>query len=293
MPQNARIDKCVIITGLSGAGKTTALNTLEDRGFFAVDNLPPSMIPQLISVLSNNRSALEVGVAVVVDVRGEDLLDGIFPSIETLKCSISEVRLIFLDASEDWLVRRFETTRRRHPLGAGASILSSVALERGKLEVIRSKADIIIDTSSMQPNNLRERTLSELGMNEAPQTVIVSSFGFKNGVPTDCDYVFDVRFLPNPNYVPELKKLSGRDAEIQTYLNKDHQKVIFMEQLELFVEFVLAQYESTVKKQVHIAIGCTGGRHRSVAVAEELSGHLAKKGRNVVANHRDIDLEAG
>jgi UPF0042 nucleotide-binding protein len=288
---DARVKKCLIITGLSGAGKTTLLNIMEDQGFYAVDNIPPSILPQLVAALSVNSAAVETGVAAVVDVRCGDLLGGVSISIDELNLSVSDVKVIFLDASDESLVRRFETTRRRHPLGDGASILNSVAAERSALGDVRAIADILIDTSSLQPNELREKILSELEVTNAPQSVVVSSFGFKNGVPADCDYVLDVRFLPNPNYVPELKDLSGRDLEIRDYLNKTPQKAPFMERLESLVEFVLEQYSHTVKKQVHIAIGCTGGRHRSVAVAEELYSHLAGIGLDVAVFHRDIDLE--
>jgi UPF0042 nucleotide-binding protein len=288
---DTRVERCLIITGLSGAGKTTLLNILEDQGFYAVDNIPPSMLPQLVTALSVNGAAVETGVAAVVDVRCGDLLSGVFISIDELNRSTSDVKVIFLDASDESLVRRFETTRRRHPLGDGASILNSVAAERNALGDIRAVADIVIDTSTLQPNELRERLLSDLGVTNAPQSVVVSSFGFKNGVPADCDYVLDVRFLPNPNYVPELKDFSGRDLEIQEYLDRAPQKAPFMKRLKNLVEFVLEQYSHTVKKQVHIAIGCTGGRHRSVAVAEELYSHLAKIGLETAVFHRDIDME--
>ena len=288
MANKKPVDKCVIITGLSGAGKTTALNVLEDQGFYAVDNIPPSLLPQLASLLSGNRPA----VAAVVDVRTGELLYDIFQSLDELKSSIPEVKVIFLESSEELLVRRFEMTRRRHPLGEGASILKSIADEKERLAPVRSKADIVIDTTRLQQSDLRERLLLELGILDRPQTVIVSSFGFKNGVPRDCDYMFDVRLIPNPNYVPELKALSGKDAEIRAYLDKAPEKITFMRELERLAGFVLEQYSKTVKKQPHIAIGCTGGRHRSVAVAEELAVYLSGIGHSVTLFHRDIDLEA-
>jgi UPF0042 nucleotide-binding protein len=293
MTELERVNRCVIITGLSGAGKTTALNILEDHGFYTVDNIPPSMMPELMSKLAHNRSAVETGVAAVVDVREGDLLQDIFLSIEVLKSALSDVKLLFLDASNDSLVKRFETTRRRHPLGAGLTILESVARERRKLEAIRTVSDIVLDTSQKGPNDLRGAILSELGLSDEPQIVIVSSFGFKNGAPMDCDYAFDVRFLPNPNYVAELKKLSGRDEDVQLYLDKNPQKKIFVDMLESLLAFILTQYEGSAKKLVHIAIGCTGGRHRSVAIAEETAGRLSARGHNVITFHRDINMEAG
>jgi UPF0042 nucleotide-binding protein len=292
MTQDESVSKCVIITGLSGAGKTTALNALEDHGFYAVDNMPPSMLPQLVSLLSKNKPAVAVGIAAVVDARAGELLGDIFSSIDELRSSLPDVKVIFLESSEELLVRRFETTRRRHPLGDGISILKSIAEEKERLLAVRPKADVVIDTTRLGQNGLRERLLSELGVIEAPQAAIVSSFGFKNGVPPDCDYMFDVRFLPNPNYVPELKDLSGKDAEIRAYLDRTPEKIRFMRELGRLAGFVLELYSRTVKKQVHIAIGCTGGRHRSVAIAEELADYLSGMGHSVTLFHRDIDLEA-
>jgi UPF0042 nucleotide-binding protein len=292
MADKKSLDRCVIITGLSGAGKTTALNALDDQGFYAVDNIPPSLLPQLASLLSRNRPDATAGIAAVVDVRAGELLHDIFQSLEELKSSIPDVKVVFLESSEELLVRRFEMTRRRHPLGEGASILKSITDERERLVPVRSKADIVIDTTRLQQGDLRERLLLELGILDRPQTVIVSSFGFKNGAPRDCDYMFDVRLLPNPNYVPELKALSGKDAEIRAYLDKAPEKITFMRELERMAGFVLEQYAKTVKKQLHIAIGCTGGRHRSVAIAEELAAYLSGIGHSVTLFHRDIDLEA-
>ena len=289
--QPASVNECVIITGMSGAGRSVALKILEDQGFYAADNIPPILMPQLMEVLSGNAAAVETGVAVVVDIRGEALFEDLFATVEKLKGTVKDVRLVYLDASDDWLVRRYETTRRRHPLGKGVTILEGIAKERQRLVEIRERADIVMDTSSMLPSDLRSVLLTELGLNDDPLTAIVSSFGFKYGVPRDCDYMFDVRFLPNPNYVPELKKLSGEDHEIQNYLSRFPARRYLLDRLESLLDFVLTQYYNTGKKQVHIAVGCTGGRHRSVAVAAELSRYLSSKGLRTVTNHRDIDRE--
>jgi UPF0042 nucleotide-binding protein len=288
----ANVSKCIIITGLSGAGKSTALRILEDRGFFACDNLPPILMPRLMEVLEGSESAVGVGVAVVIDIRGEGLLEDLFASIQTLRHLVRDVTLVFLDASDDWLVRRYETTRRRHPLGKGVTILEGIAKERRRLTVIRERSDIVMDTSSTMPNDLGNELLFELGVNDEPLTVVVSSFGFKYGVPRDCDYMFDARFLPNPNYVQELKKLSGRDAAVQEYLDRVPAKRHFIEHVKSLIEFVLMQYDNTGKKQVHIAFGCTGGRHRSVAVAEAVSAYLLRSGHKVATEHRDITKES-
>ena len=287
----ACVNKCVIITGMSGAGRSVALKILEDRGFYAADNIPPILMPQLMEVLSGNAAAIETGVAVVVDIRGEALFEDLFAIVEKLRGTVKDVRLVYLDASDDWLVRRYETTRRRHPLGKGVTILEGIAKERQRLVEIREHADIMMDTSSLLPSDLRSVLLTELGLNDDPLTAIVSSFGFKYGVPRDCDYMFDVRFLPNPNYVPELKKLSGEDLEIQNYLSRYPARRYLLDRLESLLDFVLTQYYNTGKKQVHIAVGCTGGRHRSVAIAVELSRYLSSKGLKTVTNHRDIDRE--
>ncbi|GHV51201.1 nucleotide-binding protein [Synergistales bacterium] len=283
------VGRCVIISGLSGAGKTSALNILEDSGFFSVDNMPPVMLPQLISVLSGEAKFTEL--AVVADVRGGALLDGILPSMEALKKSVPDVKLMFLEASDDWLLRRYELTRRRHPLGDGVSVLDGIAREREMLACLRERADIVMDTSSMLPNDLRIRILSELSLDDSPMSVVVSSFGFKNGLPKDCDYMFDVRFISNPNYVPTLKHLSGRDRDVREYLNRDERKAVFLGRLKSFVKFILDNYNGAVKKQVHIAIGCTGGRHRSVALAEELAEYISAMAIKTVLRHRDIDKE--
>lgn len=288
------VQQCIIITGLSGAGKTTALNILEDQGFYAIDNLPPSLLPQLMDVLAHNNAALRSGVAVVIDVRGEALLADLFSTIDLLKKTLSQVKLIFLEASDSWLVRRYETTRRRHPLaGEGITLLEGVGRERTSLGQIRSHSDLILDTSSLMPGDLRARLLMSLEMVNDPLSVIISSFGFKYGVPKDCDFMFDVRFLPNPNYIPGLQAFSGKDSEVKNYLEKFPERRIFLDRLVSLLELVLMQYENTVKKQVHIAVGCTGGRHRSVAVAEQLALYLSKAGHKLAIHHRDIDRDTG
>lgn len=287
------VKKCVIITGLSGAGKSTALNILEDLGFYAIDNLPPSLLPQLLDVLAQNRAAVRSGVAVVIDVRGEELLGDLFSAIDLLKDKLSQVQLVFLEASDSWLIRRYETTRRRHPLAEGMTLLEGVGKERASLHSIRQRSDLVLDTSSLMPGDLRARLLSSLEIVNDPLMVVVSSFGFKFGVPKDCDFMFDVRFLPNPNYIPELHNLSGKDPEVRNYLERFPERRIFLDRLLSLLELVLMQYERTVKRHVHIAVGCTGGRHRSVALAEDLALHLGKSGYSLSVHHRDIDKNQG
>jgi UPF0042 nucleotide-binding protein len=283
--------KCVIISGLSAAGKSTALRMLEDRGFYVVDNLPPVMLPSLMEALALNKSALMWGVAAVVDMRGEKFISEIESAMDAIEKSGTKTNLIFLDASDEALIRRYETTRRRHPLGEGITTMEGISRERVSLAALKKKSEIVVDTSEMIASELRAILLEKLEMNEFPFTVIVSSFGFKNGIPRDCDFLFDMRFLPNPNYVPELKPLSGRNIEVQNYLDKIPEKQVFMKHLVSLMEFILKHYENTGKKQLHVAIGCTGGRHRSVAIVEQLSKIISDSGLRTATNHRDIDLE--
>jgi UPF0042 nucleotide-binding protein len=283
--------KCVIISGLSGAGKSTALRILEDRGYYVVDNLPPVMLPSLIQILSSTNAAKTWGVAAVICARGENALDELEKSVESIEISGVKTELVFLEAADEVLVRRYEETRRSHPLGEGVTIIEGITRERAELSALKQASSTVIDTSDFNISDFRSALMAQLGMNEYPFTVIVSSFGFKNGIPKDCDYMFDTRFLPNPNYVPELKPLSGRNIEVQKYLDKIPEKQVFMKHLVSFMEFILKHYENTGKKQLHVAVGCTGGRHRSVAVAEQLSKIISDTGLRTAINHRDIDVE--
>ncbi|MDR2780010.1 MAG: RNase adapter RapZ [Synergistaceae bacterium] len=284
--------RCVIITGLSGAGRSSALRILEDRGFYAVDNLPPMMLPSLVEALSANDAAATWGIAAVVSALGENTAESIANAITAVEEGGTRTQLVFFDASDEVLVRRYETTRRRHPLGEGITTMDGIKRERAETASLKDMANTVVDTSSMSAEELRTAIMTELEMNEYPFTVIVSSFGFKNGIPRDCDYLFDMRFLPNPNYVPELKRLSGRDIEVQSYLDKISEKQVFMKHLVSLMEFILKHYENTGKKQLHVAIGCTGGRHRSVAIVEQLSKLISDTGHRTATNHRDIDLES-
>lgn len=283
------IKRCVIITGMSGGGKSSALTVFEDQGFYAIDNLPPTLLPQLLDVLKNHQSAVSNGVAAVVDVRGEELLNDLAMVVAALKAKVAQLEVLFVDASDETLVRRFETTRRRHPLSSGTTLLCGIAKERKLLASIKQNADIVIDTSELKTNEFKTKLLNIMGETPEKPSIIFSSFGFKHGVPQDSDYVFDVRFLPNPNYVPELHTLSGKDAPVQKYLAGFADFKKFIEKAEALLEFISSVYGNTGKKQVHIAIGCTGGRHRSVAVCEALAANLKKDGSKVIIDHRDID----
>lgn len=283
------IKRCVIITGMSGGGKSSALNVFEDQGFYAIDNLPPTLLPQLLDVLTNHQSAAESGVAAVIDVRGEELLNDLDKVVAQIRDKVDKVEVLFVDATDSCLVRRFETTRRRHPLAADTTILGGITKERALLSKIYQQADIIIDTSGLKSPDFKAKLLETMGMTTEKPVVIMSSFGFKYGIPQDSDYVLDVRFMPNPNYVKELQMLSGKDPEIQEYLKKYSLLDEFVTKAVSLLDFVASVYCSTGKKQLHIAIGCTGGRHRSVALAEAIAKSLKKSGVNVKIEHRDID----
>jgi UPF0042 nucleotide-binding protein len=230
-------------------------------------------------------------VAVAANAAGEEGTSALAGAMSEVAKAGAKTRLIFLEASDEALVRRYEAARRRHPGGDGITTLECIARERAETERLRNMADTVLDTSGMSASDMREAIMARLDMNEYPFTVIVSSFGFKNGIPLDCDYLFDMRFLPNPNYVPSLKPLSGRDIEVQKYLDRIPEKLAFMKHLVSFMEFILKHYENTGKKQLHVAIGCTGGRHRSVAIAEQLSKIISDTGLRTAVNHRDINIE--
>ncbi|MCE5202534.1 MAG: RNase adapter RapZ [Synergistaceae bacterium] len=283
-----QIKRCVIITGMSGGGKSSALNVFEDQGFYAIDNLPPTLLPQLLDVLVSHPSAVSSGVAAVMDVRGGELLNDLENVLPFIRKKVGKLEILFVDASDECLLRRFETTRRMHPLAANTTILGGIAKERELLRMIKKSADTVIDTSDLKTPEFKAKLLDVMGMSSEKLSVIISSFGFKYGIPQDSDYVLDVRFLPNPNYVDELHLFSGKDKPVQKYLSDFDSLEEFISKAEALLEFVSSVYSSTGKKQLHIAIGCTGGRHRSVAVAEMIASLLRKHGNNVIISHRDI-----
>ncbi len=274
---------------MSGAGKSSALNVFEDQGYYAIDNLPPALLPHLIEVLENHPAAVEHGVAVVVDVRGKELLNGLGRVVERLRKDGVDTDVIFINASDDALVRRFETTRRRHPLADGSTILHGIRDERKMLSSIMEESDIVIDTSKFKLPEFKSRVLASAGVSVSEPSVIVSSFGFKYGAPQDADYIFDVRFLPNPNYVDDLHMLSGMDEPVRKYLTGFSSMRKFLDLAIPLLAYISSIYCETGKKQLHICFGCTGGRHRSVAAAEIAGAAIRTSGKRVVISHRDID----
>jgi RNase adapter protein RapZ len=280
----------VILTGLSGSGKTQAIRALEDLGYFCIDNLPTQLIPTIAALSAREDTGLGK-VAIVVDVRERGFLAE-FPRVyRKLKAKPGvNPRLIFLEASDSALVRRFSETRRPHPLAADRSVSEGIAEERSRLDGIRSMADLILDTSNMTVHELRDRfmALSRDGRARAEMVINLVSFGYKNGVPTDADLVFDVRCLPNPHFVERLRGLTGRDAAVARYMRSRPETREFIDRLTSFLTFALPQYISEGKSYLTVAIGCTGGRHRSVMIAETLSKSLATiKGVKLRVQHRD------
>ncbi len=280
----------LIITGLSGAGKSRAVDALEDIGFYCVDNIPPQLIPTFCTLCRNAKEKMEK-VAVVTDVRGGDMFGTLFASLEELKEDEEAYKILFLDASDRVLINRYKETRRRHPLSeeTGGSIEKAVRLEREMLRPVREKADYIVDTSLLSPAQLKER-MASLFLGDTSDALMIHcvSFGFKYGIPAEADLVFDVRCLPNPYYVEELKHLTGLDSPVSQYVLGWEQTQGFVKRFIDLIDYMIPLYCNEGKSQLVIAVGCTGGKHRSVTLAQLLYDHLQEKKKRVSVNHRDI-----
>lgn len=279
--------KLVVITGLSGSGKATVLNTLEDHGYYTVDNLPVELISKFADLALGATSSHQ-RAAIIVDIReGESLKQ--FPEVFAGLRTHLNASLLFLDADDDTLVRRYSETRRPHPARFGSNLLDSVRHERKILQPIRSLADHVLSTSEMNVHQLRRRIVELYASHEeARLRISVMSFGFRHGVPSEADLVFDVRFLPNPNYVPELKSLTGRNARVARYIRQFPQSIEFLTRLAALLFFLLPHYLREGKSYLTIAFGCTGGHHRSVMMAEEIAKLIQRSGYPVKLSHRDI-----
>lgn len=283
----AKGSELVIITGMSGSGKGTVLKAFEDLGYYAVDNLPIKLIPTFAALIGGSTARF---CAIVIDVREGQALED-FPAIfEQLKRKIP-TQLLFLEAEDETLIRRFSETRRPHPLGIHRSVLKNIQAERKALEQIRPLADHLINTSKFNVHELREIIGEKFhgGRDAKSIGIYVSSFGFKHGIPTDSDLVFDVRFLPNPNYIPEFKNLTGRHPRVARYIRSFPQTVEFIEKISALLVYLLPHYIREGKSYLTIAFGCTGGHHRSVMMAAEIKKRLAKAGYRVKETHRDLD----
>ena len=279
----------VIITGISGSGKGTVLKALEDLGFYAVDNLPIALVPKFATLTHDSKN--EKRAALIIDIReGEALAK--FPAMFRKLRRTVNAKLLFLDASDDVLQRRFSETRRPHPLRKESSVLRSLSEERTLLAPVQALADLTIDTSRLNIHELRaliNQKFADSQKQEGKVLIHVNSFGFRNGVPTDSDLIFDVRFLPNPNYIPEFKKLSGRHPSVARYIRSFPQTQEFIKRISDLLIFLLPHYIREGKSYLTISFGCTGGRHRSVMLAHEIRKRLAKSGFTAKETHRDID----
>jgi len=280
----------IIVSGLSGSGKSYAIKCLEDMGYFCVDNLPTALVPKFVELCAQSDKGLSRAV-LGIDIRERDLSGNFCKLYDALKEDGYGLEVLFLDASDEVLVRRFSETRRPHPLAKDMPLVEAIRLERQLMEEVRKKADNILDTSILTVHQLK----NELAKRYRPDnigrglTVSVMSFGFKYGVPYDADLVFDVRFLPNPNFVAGLKDLTGRDVPVQKFIGEKEETLGFLDRLRGMLDFLLPLYEKEGKTYLTIAVGCTGGRHRSVAVAEFLRDRLRGDGADILIRHRDID----
>lgn len=292
MTSDAPGEELLIVTGMSGAGRSTAADALEDLGWYVVDNLPPSMIKPLVELGAQEGTAFP-RIAAVVDIRGGVLFSDLQNAIATLRGGRSQVRVLFLDADDDALVRRFEQVRRPHPLQAGGTLLDGIRAERERLTDLRGDADLVFDTSRLNVHQLTTAILDQFAAHDTPRvSLTIQSFGFKYGLPADADTVADMRFLPNPYWDPELAALNGRDTRIREYVLGQSGAQEYLAAFTRALEIALDGYRRENKRHATVAIGCTGGKHRSVAMAEELAARLAgMPGVTISVRHRDLGRE--
>ena len=289
-PMDPTPAELVVVTGMTGAGRSTAAKELEDLGFFVVDNLPPTLVRDVVRLVDDSRG-ISQPIAVVVDVRSGSFFDSLQAN-RTQKVTGRPTTLLFLDATDDVLVRRQEAARRPHPLQGSGRLLHGLQREREVLADLRSDADLVIDTTNFNVHQLTDRIAEQFGTPESTRLkVTVTSFGFKYGIPVDADFVADMRFLPNPHWVPELRPLNGRDEPVATYVKDRPGAVTFLEQYLPVLETAAEGYLQEGKRFMTIAIGCTGGKHRSVAMTEEIAARLRERGYDVSARHRDLGRE--
>lgn len=283
----------VILTGLSGAGKTQALDVFEDAGYFCVDNLPPQLIPTLVDLFRREGSKVD-RVAVVCDARGGEYFGEMESMLGELHERNVEFSLVFLEASDETLVRRFKETRRRHPLAGSGSVIDAIRRERGLLAPLRECANLIIDTGELTTQDLRTELTRDL-IQQGRRAIIVFavvSFGYKYGIPIDADLLFDVRFLPNPHYDLQMRPLTGLDPMVRDFVLGQSETAAFFDRLMPLLDYLFPRYAAEGKAHLTIGIGCTGGRHRSVVVAERLGEHYGKQGFYTIVRHRDVARSA-
>ena len=276
----------LIITGVSGAGGSTAGDTFEDLGWFVIDNLPPALIAKVVELVQTPGSTTQ---RVALVVRTEHYLEELSTALEQLRKSQARVRVLFLEASDEVLVRRYENTRRRHPMSGSDRVSEAIERERALVEGIKSEADVVVDTSDLNVHQLRDRLLDLFAREtETPLQTSIVSFGYKHGLPLDVDLVFDCRFLPNPHWVDELRPLTGLDEPVQQYVAAQPETGEFLKRLDDLLELLLPAFVKEGKSYLSIGVGCTGGTHRSVYLAEELGTILRKRGFHPMVKHRDL-----
>ncbi|HEY6911069.1 MAG TPA: RNase adapter RapZ [Myxococcales bacterium] len=282
----------VLVTGMSGAGKSTATKALEDLGFFCIDNLPVMLLPKLLELVAHGTSDEVQRLAIVVDAREARFLDATEAALNEVRREGHQLEVVFFDCADDALMRRFSETRRRHPLSPDGTVAEGIAEERRVLGQLRALSDQIIDTTRMTVHELRDAVTARFGGpgQDDKLNVTLLSFGFRNGIPPASDLVFDVRFLPNPYFVEGLKPHPGTDPRVSKWVLERGQSEEFLARLESLLQFLIPQYRAEGKSYLTVSIGCTGGRHRSVALAEELGRRLSEKHRaNVKVTHRDVN----
>ncbi|MEX0592749.1 MAG: RNase adapter RapZ [Nitriliruptoraceae bacterium] len=282
----------LIITGLSGAGRSTMSNVVEDLGWFVIDNLPPALIDRVAELAFAPGSSISK-LALVADVRGREFFDDLVGDVSQLRSTDVDVRMVFLEADEEVLHRRFEETRRRHPSADGGSVLDGIRREKELLREVRGMADLIVDTTDLNVHQLRDRVITLMDERHiAALRVDVLSFGFKHGAPRDADLQFDVRFLPNPHWVEELRGLTGRDEAVRDYVLSQPDTAPFIAACQQLLDVVMPGYVKEGKRYLTIAVGCTGGKHRSVTISEEIGAYLrSTTDLPVAVRHRDLGVE--
>ena len=281
--------RIIIISGLSGSGKSTAVRALEDEGFFCLDNLPVMLVPTFIELVGNSKDPVRE-VALVMDIRGRDFLKGYERVIQEIRQEGHSVEILFLDATDDVLIRRFSETRRRHPALESGSVPEGIRFEREQLLGLRRIATIIIDTSELNVHQLRELIISRISGEEGARvmTVCLQSFGYRFGLPLEADLVIDVRFLPNPHFIPELREFDGLDKKIRDFVLGKPETRRFLDKFQDMMDYLLPLYRHEGKSYLTVSIGCTGGRHRSVVIVEALREFYTGKDIDLKVNHRDM-----
>ena len=277
----------VIITGMSGAGRTTGAKVLEDLGYFVIDNLPPSLISRVFELATHHGSSVD-RIAMVVDVRGRQFFGDLRTTLDDLRQRGTPLRVLFLDAGDEALVSRFEGERRTHPLAGDDRVVDGIARERGLLSDLRAKADLVVDTTDVTVHQLRERLVDVFAEpGHRGMVVNVVTFGFKNGAPRDADVVLDVRFLPNPHWEESLRPYTGVDQPVRDYVMRDDRAKEFLERVNGLVGLMVPSFEAEGKRYLTVAVGCTGGKHRSVVLGEEIAAYIDELGMPVQVEHRD------